>query len=238
MPGGSTDVKKDQVDTGSTKKVILLPKLAENYNRIHTVVLSELKTKGIISIVHRMRDDPIAIRNQLKSTPKVLGELVPFNIILNTKSDPSTDFTDDGIIAFHILAVECLLEGTNTSRKCLGKLLDVVRKLKSTIHDLCDGDKPTMKRVMDKILKDHVETANRFYHLLLQVSKSPGMCTRRAPALISWVEKLESDAKEYFEILRKDMIIENMEETLALNSVVPVRHATGEEATGGGEDFY
>ena len=111
-----------------------------------------------------------------------------------------------------------LLIGTNPSRKCLGNVIEAWRKVKLVISKLCSEDVETITVVMKKILGEHADSAHRTYHLLLQVSKSPGMCKVRAPALLSWVEKLEQDAWEFYEILRKDMMIENMQQALVLNT--------------------
>jgi hypothetical protein len=231
-------VSKDTMAEPTNKGNVKLPDLADTYGRIHDEMLKILQAKGLPSIVERKREDPIAIKKQLMGSSTILGELLPFNTkTYKVEEGPGINFHDDPIIAFHIPAVVSLLTGTNPSRKCMGDVLNACKKVKKTVHDLCDGDTATIKLIMDKILTDHVESANRTYHLLLQVSKSPGMCKVRAPVILAWVVKLEHDAREYFEILRKDMIIQNMQATLALNSVVPMRRNANNDTSNDEDDF-
>jgi hypothetical protein len=232
------DVAKDST-TENTPKIAVkqLPQIAEQYGRVHEEALKILHAQGLDSIVEHKRENPIAIKKQLSNSHSVLGVLSPFNITTYKLMETGTNYHNNGIIAFHIIAVVSLLTGSNTSRKCMGNVIEAWRKITKVIYTLCSGDEATIKLVMHKILRDHVDSANRTYHLLLQVSKSPGMCKVRAPAILAWVEKLEHDAREYFEILRKDMMIENMQEALALNSAVPMRRNTDNLQTIDEDDY-
>ena len=185
---------------GSTK----LPAIAEVLDRTQNAVLQLLRDAGITSIVELKRENPFAILKQLRITESILNKAEVFDTLMNKKEDASAGFGGPNQIAFHILSVVCLIAGTNSSKKCLQEVIDLWKRFKASTMVLCGDDRHLFDEVVLKTVVKHASSSHRAYHVLLQLTKSPGMCKDRAASIMAWVGKLERIARRIFETIRKD----------------------------------
>jgi hypothetical protein len=222
MFGKETTTPTDNVadgtsnQAGTTKNVTKLEKM---HDLIMKNTMDKLKTFRIESIITLMQTNPWAHRRQLLCT-KILNTLMGFDLsksAVSTAKDP--DFTLDTIIPFHIIALVCLLVDTSKKsapkpKAVIDKCLSLIKEVKKHITEMCE-DPDAVKEVTEHAFKEHAKTFHATYHRLLQMkTDSTEDLERRDQTFEQWILKIKKNAAAYLNLLRMQLIMENMQETL------------------------
>ena len=191
-------------------------KLGEMDDLIDKHIAAYAKKFGVESIVGKMQTNPFANRRQLVCT-QMLNKLTGFDLSTkNVTTTPSPDFTAPNIMPYHIMGLVSLLTGEK--KKDFSVYINLIKEVKSHIVEVCE-DEDAIKQVTNHVFTEHAKTFHKTYHLLLHAETGvAGIGKERGRLIKRWILNIKSHASKYFETLRMQVMLSNMQQALLLQA--------------------
>ena len=216
----------DRDDTGpKTNKVLILPvnerslgqpqvEADEKMLQVYHTTVSILETSGVHMLMKFGIQRYSKIMRQYSRVESVLTKLQSFNYVTGIVSD-SLDFSQKGVIPFHIWAVCCLLTyedpSTDIFRYIIKEWTEIIKKVKS-------DDAEDINAIVIPALEDHVYQSAIVYRKLLTVNTSSVFCTVRGKGIENWIGHLKALVEASSSSFKASIIIRSMQDLARLPS--------------------
>ena len=216
----------DRDDTGpKTNKVLILPvnerslgqpqvEADEKMLQVYHTTVSILETSGVHMLMKFGIQRYSKIMRQYAQVESVLTKLQSFNYVTGVVND-SLDFSQKGVIPFHIWAVCCLLTyedpSTDIFRYIIKEWTEIIEKVK---YD----DAEDINEIVIPALEDHVYQSAIVYRKLLTVNTSSVFCTVRGNGIENWIDHLKALVEASSSSFGASIIIRSMQDMSRLPS--------------------